>query len=164
MSIDQIPQDPGPEYVTQSDLAFELASTLFDSYVEAIVAGELVDVQIEWNPKGPDGETVSSPSVLIYGEPARNVFMSSLDSEENNTKLGPEFREKGAEYFIEMMTEIVEAVKQNGVPVEYVVFPDEGHGFEKKHNRITGYKAILEFVGEHLKGEENTVDINKEKN
>lgn len=60
--------------------------------------------------------------------------------------------------------EIVEAVKENGVPVEYVVFPDEGHGFAKKHNRITGYKAILEFVDEHLKGEENTVEINKEKN
>ncbi len=59
--------------------------------------------------------------------------------------------------------EIVEAVKQNGVPVEYVVFPDEGHGFAKKHNRITGYKAILEFVDEHLKGEKNTVDINQEK-
>lgn len=48
--------------------------------------------------------------------------------------------------------EIVEAVKKNGVPVEYVVFPDEGHGFVKKENQIKGYKAILDFVDKHLKG------------
>jgi len=47
----------------------------------------------------------------------------------------------------------VEAAKKNGVPVEYVVFDDEGHGFRKKENRITGYKAIREFLDEHLKGE-----------
>ena len=28
--------------------------------------------------------------------------------------------------------EIVAAVRKNGVPVEYIVFPDEGHGFTKK--------------------------------
>jgi dipeptidyl aminopeptidase/acylaminoacyl peptidase len=48
--------------------------------------------------------------------------------------------------------EIVEAVRKNGVPVEYVVFPDEGHGFVKKENEIKGYKAILDFVDKHLKG------------
>jgi dipeptidyl aminopeptidase/acylaminoacyl peptidase len=48
--------------------------------------------------------------------------------------------------------EIVEAAKKNGVPVEYVVFPDEGHGFVKKENEIKGYKAILDFVEEYLKG------------
>jgi dipeptidyl aminopeptidase/acylaminoacyl peptidase len=48
--------------------------------------------------------------------------------------------------------EIVEAVKKNGVPVEYVVFPDEGHGFTKKKNQIDGYRAIREFLDAHLKG------------
>lgn len=48
--------------------------------------------------------------------------------------------------------EIVEAVKKNGVPVEYVVFDDEGHGFVKKENEIAGYKAILDFLDKHLKG------------
>jgi dipeptidyl aminopeptidase/acylaminoacyl peptidase len=47
--------------------------------------------------------------------------------------------------------EIVEAVKARGVPVEYVVFEDEGHGFVKKENQIRGYKAILDFVETHLK-------------
>ena len=47
---------------------------------------------------------------------------------------------------------IVEAVKKNNVPVEYVVFDDEGHGFIKKENQIKGYQAILEFLDKHLKG------------
>ena len=47
--------------------------------------------------------------------------------------------------------EIVEAVKKNGVPVEYVVFPDEGHGFSKKKNQLEANKRILEFLDKYLK-------------
>ena len=47
--------------------------------------------------------------------------------------------------------DIVAAVKKNGVPVVYVVFDDEGHGFVKKANQIRGYKAILEFLDKHLR-------------
>ncbi len=50
--------------------------------------------------------------------------------------------------------EIVEAVRKNEVPVEYVVFDDEGHGFRKNENKVRGYKAILEFLNEHLKGQD----------
>jgi dipeptidyl aminopeptidase/acylaminoacyl peptidase len=46
--------------------------------------------------------------------------------------------------------EIVEAVKKNNVPVEYIVFEDEGHGFTKRKNRITGYRAIKEFLDTYL--------------
>ncbi|MDZ4749123.1 MAG: prolyl oligopeptidase family serine peptidase [Saprospiraceae bacterium] len=47
--------------------------------------------------------------------------------------------------------EIVEAIKKNNIPVEYVVFPDEGHGFVKKENEIKGYGDILKFLDTHLK-------------
>ena len=47
--------------------------------------------------------------------------------------------------------EIVAAVKKNGVPVEYLVFEDEGHGFRKKANQLKGYQAILEFCDTYLK-------------
>jgi dipeptidyl aminopeptidase/acylaminoacyl peptidase len=47
--------------------------------------------------------------------------------------------------------EIVDAVKGNGVPVNYLVFDDEGHGFLKKENEIRGYGQILEFLDEYLK-------------
>ncbi len=46
--------------------------------------------------------------------------------------------------------DIVAAVKKNGVPVEYVVFDDEGHGFTKKKNQIAAYGAILAFLNQHL--------------
>lgn len=50
--------------------------------------------------------------------------------------------------------EIVEAVKNNGVPVEYVLFDDEGHGFVKKENEIEGYGKVLVFLDTYLKGEQ----------
>lgn len=50
--------------------------------------------------------------------------------------------------------EMVEAIRKNDVPVEYVVFPDEGHGFVKKENEIIGYGQILTFLNRYLKGED----------
>ena len=50
--------------------------------------------------------------------------------------------------------EIVAAVKENGVPVEYIIFDDEGHGFLKKENEIEGYGKVLEFLDTYLKGVE----------
>ena len=50
--------------------------------------------------------------------------------------------------------ELVAAVKENEVPVEYVVFPDEGHGFRNKENRITASKAYANFLDAYLKAPE----------
>ena len=50
--------------------------------------------------------------------------------------------------------EIVAAVRANGVPVEYVLFEDEGHGFAKKENQIKGYGQIKEFLDMYLKERE----------
>lgn len=47
--------------------------------------------------------------------------------------------------------EIVENVRKNGVPVEYVLFEDEGHGFVKKENQIEAYEKTLEFLDKYLK-------------
>lgn len=49
--------------------------------------------------------------------------------------------------------EIVAGVKKSGVPVEYVLFEDEGHGFVKKENQIEAYGKILEFLDTYLKKE-----------
>jgi dipeptidyl aminopeptidase/acylaminoacyl peptidase len=48
--------------------------------------------------------------------------------------------------------ELVEAVRENGVPVEYVIFPDEGHGFMNKANRITASDKYVAFLDLYLKG------------
>ena len=47
--------------------------------------------------------------------------------------------------------EIVEKVRENGVPVEYVLFEDEGHGFVKKENQIAAYEKTLAFLNKYLK-------------
>ena len=47
--------------------------------------------------------------------------------------------------------EIVAAVQKNEVPVEYVIFRDEGHGFRKKDNQIKGYGEIKQFLDTYLK-------------
>ena len=47
--------------------------------------------------------------------------------------------------------EMVEEIKKQNVPVEYVVFPDEGHGFSKKKNQITSNETILTFLNKYLK-------------
>jgi protease II len=47
--------------------------------------------------------------------------------------------------------EIVAGVKKNNVPVEYVTYANEGHGFIKKENQINTAKKTLEFLDKHLK-------------
>ncbi|MBN8606662.1 MAG: S9 family peptidase [Caulobacterales bacterium] len=48
--------------------------------------------------------------------------------------------------------ELVAAVRANNVPVEYVLFPDEGHGFLRKENRVTAQEAYLRFLNQYLRG------------
>ena len=48
--------------------------------------------------------------------------------------------------------EIVAAARANHVPVEYVIFPDEGHGFVKKDNQIKASESVLKFLDKYLKG------------
>ncbi len=46
--------------------------------------------------------------------------------------------------------EMVSEIRKNNVPVEYVLFSDEGHGFTKKVNRIKASDAYLSFLQQHL--------------
>ena len=52
--------------------------------------------------------------------------------------------------------EMVAAIKGQNVPVEYVVFPDEGHGFTKKKNQISANETILKFLERYLKSERSS--------
>jgi len=54
--------------------------------------------------------------------------------------------------------EIVAGVRKNGVPVEYVLFEDEGHGFVKKENQIEAYSSILKFLDQYLKKVDEPID------
>lgn len=46
--------------------------------------------------------------------------------------------------------QVVDSLKARDIPVEYVLFPDEGHGFRKTENQVTAMVAIVEWFVEHL--------------
>ncbi|MFI5363072.1 MAG: S9 family peptidase [Elusimicrobiota bacterium] len=46
--------------------------------------------------------------------------------------------------------QIVSALKSKGKDVEYMLFPDEGHGFAKPANRLKFYAAAEAFLAKHL--------------
>jgi dipeptidyl aminopeptidase/acylaminoacyl peptidase len=46
--------------------------------------------------------------------------------------------------------QVAEAARERGVPVELLVFDDEGHGFSKLDNRIEANEAYADFLDEHV--------------
>jgi dipeptidyl aminopeptidase/acylaminoacyl peptidase len=48
--------------------------------------------------------------------------------------------------------QIVAALKDAGIDYEYMLFPDEGHGFAKPENRIKFYTAAERFLARYLGG------------
>jgi dipeptidyl aminopeptidase/acylaminoacyl peptidase len=46
--------------------------------------------------------------------------------------------------------QVVERLKQQGTPVEYILFPDEGHGFQKTRNRIRSTEAVVGWFTRYL--------------
>jgi dipeptidyl aminopeptidase/acylaminoacyl peptidase len=48
--------------------------------------------------------------------------------------------------------QIVAALREKGIPHEYLLFPDEGHGFARPANRLRFYAAAERFLAEHLGG------------
>ena len=47
--------------------------------------------------------------------------------------------------------QVVEHLKKRRVPVEYVLFPDEGHGWRKVPNRIRSTVELTRFFVKHLR-------------
>ncbi|TAK60605.1 MAG: S9 family peptidase [Bacteroidetes bacterium] len=48
--------------------------------------------------------------------------------------------------------QIVDALKKNGKEVEYMLFPDEGHGFARPENRLNFYAVAEKFLAKYLGG------------
>jgi dipeptidyl aminopeptidase/acylaminoacyl peptidase len=48
--------------------------------------------------------------------------------------------------------QIVAAARARGLPVSYVLYPDEGHGFRLPANRVSSYAIIEAFLAQHLGG------------
>ncbi len=48
--------------------------------------------------------------------------------------------------------QIVNAMKEKNIPVTYVLYSDEGHGFARPENRLSFYAVTEAFLAEHLGG------------
>mgnify|MGYP002336346486 CR=1 FL=1 len=48
--------------------------------------------------------------------------------------------------------QIVESLREKGIPHEYLLYEDEGHGFAKPENRLHFYAAAEKFLANHLGG------------
>ena len=49
--------------------------------------------------------------------------------------------------------QLVDVMAQKGLPVTYVNFPDEGHGFARPENRLAFYSIMEGFLAECLGGQ-----------
>ena len=50
--------------------------------------------------------------------------------------------------------QVVQNLKSRHIPVEYVLFPDEGHGWRKTSNRIRSTVAIVQWFDRYLASSE----------
>ena len=120
---------------------------------------------------GPSNLVTLLDSIPDYWKPVKSMFTSRVG--DDSTEEGRELLESRSPLnFVERIDkplligqgandprvkqaeadQIVEAMKSNDIPVTYVLFPDEGHGFARPENR-TAFNAVTEvFLAEHLGG------------
>lgn len=70
-------------------------------------------------------DRVSAPTIVLHGANDTNVPVVEAE-------------------------QVVESLKRRGVPVEFILFPDEGHGFAKTANRIRATVGIVRWFVTHL--------------
>lgn len=120
---------------------------------------------------GPSNLFTLLNSIPPYWGPIRNIFllrMGNPDLEADKAMLeaqSPLFHAKNIQAPLLVIQgandprvkqpesdQIVIAVRDLGRPVEYLVAPDEGHGFAGRENRIAMFAGIERFLATHLGG------------
>lgn len=54
--------------------------------------------------------------------------------------------------------QIVQAMTAKEIPVTYVLYPDEGHGFQRPENRMSFYAVTEQFLAQHLGGRSEAIN------
>ncbi len=118
---------------------------------------------------GPSNIKTLFESIPPYWAPFKKEFVMQVGDVENdeefNKKISPLFHAanirvpliiaQGANdprVNIREATQMVEAMRAKGLPVTYVVYGDEGHGFARPNNRLDFYGRVDEFLAKHLGG------------
>jgi len=124
---------------------------------------------------GPSNIKTLLDSIPAYWGPLRNDMLKKIGDvdadEEFNKKISPLYhvdnikaplligqgandpRVKQAE-----ADQIASAMQKKGIPVEYVLYPDEGHGFARPDNRIDFNGRAEKFLAKHLGGRAEPFD------
>ena len=86
-----------------------------------------------------DAEFLRSRSPLTYADRIRIPLLIAQGAND------PRVKQAESE-------QIVAALAAKGISHEYLLFPDEGHGFAKPENRLKFYAAAEQFLARHLGG------------
>ena len=118
---------------------------------------------------GPSSLRTLLASIPPYWEPLRKLFISRVGDPETE----PEFLDSSsplyrADKIVAPLLiaqgandprvkqaeseQIVQAMRERGKEVEYVLFEDEGHGFARPENRLRFYGIAEGFLARHLGG------------
>ena len=92
-----------------------------------------------------------------YGDPEKDsAFMDAISPARNVSKISaPLMVIQGANdprVPESESAQIVQKVKEKGGVVQYVLFPDEGHGIAKLPNRIKAYEEMIAFLDKYVRG------------
>ena len=118
---------------------------------------------------GPSNIQTLFASIPPYWAPIKSEFVMRVGDVEKdaelNKKISPLFHAdkvrvpliiaQGANdprVNIKESDQMVEAMRAKGLKVDYVVYPDEGHGFARPNNRLDFYGRVDEFLAKHLGG------------
>ncbi|MEP0773013.1 MAG: S9 family peptidase [Acidobacteriota bacterium] len=118
---------------------------------------------------GPSHIKTLFESIPPYWAPIKKQFVLRVGDAENdpelNRRISPFFHAdkvrapliiaQGANdprVNIRESDQMVQAMRDKGLPVTYVVYTDEGHGFARPSNRLDFYGRVDEFLARHLGG------------
>jgi dipeptidyl aminopeptidase/acylaminoacyl peptidase len=118
---------------------------------------------------GPSNIITLLNSIPAYWEPVRKTFEARVGHVEKDADF---LKERSPLFSVDRITkplliaqgandprvvqaeseQMVNALREAGKPVEYMLFPDEGHGFARPENRLTFYAAAERFLAQYLGG------------
>jgi dipeptidyl aminopeptidase/acylaminoacyl peptidase len=118
---------------------------------------------------GPSNIKTLLQAIPPYWAPLKKMFALRVGDAENdealNKKMSPLFHvdmakapliiAQGANdprVNIRESDQMVAAMRAKGLPVTYIVYTDEGHGFARPNNRLDFYGRADEFLAKHLGG------------
>jgi dipeptidyl aminopeptidase/acylaminoacyl peptidase len=118
---------------------------------------------------GPSNIETLFQSVPPYWAPMKKQLIKRVGDVENdpelNRRISPLFHAEKIEAPLMVLQgandprvkiaeadQIVAAMREKDLPVTYIVFPDEGHGFARPENRLDANARIEQFLAEQLGG------------